>query len=142
MNDDNVHASSVSVDEVRQWTPMPVPSNWTMIDDIPDNPVYTNIKYPFVPDRNPTGVYKLHFDIPEKWQAQGTMSSDEYTITFHGVESAFFLFCNNEYVCYSQDSRLPAPFDLTPYLKPRKNIMYVVVCRWSDGSYLEDQDHW
>ena len=135
--------------EVTRWQTIPVPANWTMLNDVPDNPVYTNIKYPFpcippfVPDENPTGVYKLGFDLPAKWQDGSTSAAaDEYTITFHGVESAFFLFVNNEYVGYSQDSRLPASFDLTPHLSPHGNVMYVVVCRWSDGSYLEDQDHW
>jgi beta-galactosidase len=135
--------------EVTSWRPIPVPSNWTMLKDIPDYPIYTNIKYPFpcippfVPDKNPTGVYKLTFDLPNKWQGGGmSFVEDEYMITFHGVESAFFLFVNGEYVGYSQDSRLPASFDVTPQLKSVANVMYVVVCRWSDGSYLEDQDHW
>ena len=142
-----------SDDEVRYWQSTPVPSNWTMLKNVPDHPIYTNIKYPFscippfVPEANPTGIYKLQFDLPSKWQQnQGyipaSILSDEYSITFHGVESAFFLFVNSEYVGYSQDSRLPATFDLTPHLKSTGNTMYVVVCRWSDGSYLEDQDHW
>jgi beta-galactosidase len=127
------------------WQPMPIPSNWTMIDSVPDNPIYTNLRYPFdcippfVPDKNPTGVYKLNFQLPEQWKISS--SKDEFTITFHGVESAFFLYMNGNFVGYSQDSRLPASFDLTNYLRA-ENIMHVVVCRWSDGSYLEDQDHW
>ena len=124
---------------------IPVPSNWTMIDEVDDNPIYTNIKYPFpcvppfVPEDNPTGVYKLHFDLPDGWNLQDL---DEYMVVFHGVESAFFLYLNTEFVGYSQDSRLPSSFDLTPYLRANGNILDVVVCRWSDGSYLEDQDHW
>eukprot|EP00547_Thalassionema_nitzschioides_P008698 CAMPEP_0194231106 /NCGR_PEP_ID=MMETSP0156-20130528/44756_1 /TAXON_ID=33649 /ORGANISM="Thalassionema nitzschioides, Strain L26-B" /LENGTH=1110 /DNA_ID=CAMNT_0038963715 /DNA_START=337 /DNA_END=3669 /DNA_ORIENTATION=- len=128
------------------WQPMPVPSNWTMDESVPDNPIYTNIRFPFpcvppfVPDQNPTGVYRLKFDLPEKWRHQN--SDDEYVIIFHGVESALFLYCNNKSVGYSQDSRLPASFDLTPYLKQTGNTVHAVVCRWSDGSYLEDQDQW
>ena len=155
-NEDDTKCSN----EVRYWQSTPIPSNWTMQENVPDQPVYTNIKYPFpcippfVPDANPTGIYKLKFDLPPKWQESASSLCDEYTITFHGVESAFFLFVNNKYVGYSQDSRLPASFDLTPYLNltpngnangngnHNSNAMYVIVCRWSDGSYLEDQDHW
>lgn len=140
--------SAAVENEITNWRPIPVPANWTMLEDIPDYPIYTNIKYPFpcippfVPDKNPTGVYKLTFDLPVKWHDGMAFVNDEYMITFHGVESAFFLFVNGEFVGYSQDSRLPASFDVTPHVKPTGNVMYVVVCRWSDGSYLEDQDHW
>jgi beta-galactosidase len=128
-----------------KWKSIPVPSNWTMIDEVDDDPIYTNIKYPFpcvppfVPEENPTGVYKLHFNLPDDWNLEDL---HEYTIVFHGVESAFFLYLNDEFIGYSQDSRLPASFELTPYLKANGNILHVIVCRWSDGSYLEDQDHW
>lgn len=127
------------------WISIPVPSNWTMLDEVKDYPIYTNMKYPFpcippfVPQHNPTGVYKLDFELPKHWT---NSHKDEYTITFHGVESAFFIFLNNKEVGYSQDSRLPASFDITPYVKQQMNVLHVVVCRWSDGSYLEDQDHW
>mmetsp|Transcript_25069 Transcript_25069/g.37088 ORF Transcript_25069/g.37088 Transcript_25069/m.37088 type:complete len:1513 (-) Transcript_25069:7-4545(-) len=166
---DNLFAGSDDDDQFNQelskrWQHIHVPANWTMCDDVQDHPIYTNIKYPFpcippfVPDANPTGVYRLEFDLPGRWQVPkekqkrdadaadnaSTCSGDEYVITFHGVESAFFLFLNGNYVGYSQDSRLPASFDLTPYLHrgDKTNTMHVVVCRWSDGSYLEDQDHW
>ncbi len=58
------------------------------------------------------------------------------------MSSAFHLFCNGRWVGYSQDSRLPAEFDLTPYLQSGRNRLAVLVLRWSDGSYLEDQDMW
>lgn len=85
----------------------PVPSNWTMLDDVDDNPIYTNIKYPFpcvppfVPENNPTGVYKVKFTLPETWNPE---DKDEYSIMFHGVESAFFLYLNYTFIGYSQDS--------------------------------------
>ena len=128
------------------WRHIPFPSNWTMLDEIDDYPIYTNIKYPFpcippfVPKKNPTGVYKIRFDMPIYWANNSI--GDEYSIIFHGVESAFFLYLNQNEIGYSQDSRLPASFDITPYLRPKDNVMYVVVCRFSDGSYLEDQDDW
>jgi beta-galactosidase len=164
--DEKQGTKSENLQQQLQWKSIPVPSNWTMLQDISDNPIYTNIKYPFpcippfVPTKNPTGVYKLNFNLPHKWQKGNDENSntdqykyinkdeykdgdeDEYLITFHGVESAFYLYLNHNLVGYSQDSRLPASFNITPYLRPNNNTMHVVVCRWSDGSYLEDQDHW
>jgi len=125
-----------------QWTQsIPVPSNWTMLDDVQDNPIYTNVKYPFpcvppfVPKQNPTGVYRLAFTLPETWTTQ---DNAQHTIMFHGVESAYFLYINHNFIGYSQDSRLSSSFDVTLHLR-HENVMHVVVCRWSDGSYLEDQ---
>jgi len=168
---DSTPASSTSTKISSKWDDILVPSNWTMIDKIPDNPIYTNIKYPFpcippfVPTQNPTGVYKLNLNLPSKWMVDRKKDDDdEFIITFHGVESAFFLYVNHNMVGYSQDSRLSASFDITQYLnlpvhtntsnlkltgnkqsqsqKNQENVLHVVVCRWSDGSYLEDQDHW
>lgn len=125
------------------WKPIKVPSNWTLQGY--DKPIYTNVKYPWpceppiVPHENPTGVYKLQFDLVESWNGH----DDDYSIIFHGVESAFYVYLNNAYVGFSKDSRLPAEFDVTPYLhRKTKNTLQVVVLRWSDGSYVEDQDQW
>jgi beta-galactosidase/beta-glucuronidase len=63
-------------------------------------------------------------------------------LVFDGVESAFYVWVNGQEVGYSQDSRLPAEFDVTPYVHSGENLLAVRVYRWSDGSYLEDQDHW
>lgn len=63
-------------------------------------------------------------------------------IHFAGVESAYFVYVNGQQVGLSKDSRTPSEFDLTPYLKKGRNSLAVVVVRWSDGTYLEDQDHW
>ena len=119
----------------------PVPSNWQMQGF--DTPIYTNVTYPiivnppFVPAENPTGCYSLTFEVDEQWLASG-----QTRIVFDGVNSAFYLWCNGEWVGYSQDSRLPAEFDLTDVLKPGSNRLAVLVLRWCDGSYLEDQDMW
>ena len=59
---------------------------------------------------------------------------------FGAVKSAFFVWINGEKVGYSQGSKLPAEFDVTPYVKTGQNEIAVEVYRWSDGSYLEDQD--
>lgn len=120
---------------------MPVPSNWQMQGF--DTPIYTNVTYPipvtppFVPAENPTGCYSLTFDVDAAWLASG-----QTRIIFEGVNSAFYLWCNGEWIGYSQDSRLPAEFDLSGVLRPGANRLAVMVLRWCDGSYLEDQDMW
>mgnify|MGYP000559473040 CR=1 FL=1 len=122
------------------WTSTPVPSNWQLQGF--DRPIYTNVKYPFevnppkVPEDNPTGCYRRNFSVPDAWQSRQTR------IVFDGVNSAFHLWCNGHWVGYSQDSRLAAEFDLSPYLHDGENQLAVMVMRWSDGSYLEDQDMW
>ena len=123
-----------------QWDTIPVPSNWQLQGY--DKPIYTNIKYPFpadpprVPEENPTGLYRLNFTLPEEWEGR------EIFIHFGGVDSAFYLWVNGTEVGYSQGSRLPAEFDITPYLQPGNNLLAVQVMRWSSGTYLEDQDMW
>ncbi len=118
-----------------------VPANWQLAGY--DAPIYTNVQYPFpvnppfVPQENPTGCYSLTFEVQDDWREQG-----QTRIIFDGVSSAFYLWCNGDWVGYSQDSRLPAEFDLTKYLQAGSNRLAVMVLRWSDGSYLEDQDMW
>ena len=125
-----------------EWQPqqIPVPANWQL--EGYDYPIYTNVKYPFtrnpprVPQDNPTGCYHHRFELPADWQDGQTR------ICFDGVNSAFFLWCNQRFIGYSQDSRLAAEFDLSEHLKTGINELHVMVLRWSDGSYLEDQDMW
>ncbi|MDD1795325.1 beta-galactosidase [Enterovibrio sp. ZSDZ42] len=135
---------SASVDpefDDSQWRNMPVPSNW-QLQDTDDIPIYTNVQYPFeatppfVPAHNPTGVYRTTFTLSESWKKSQTI------VCFEGVTAAFYLWCNGHFVGYSQDSRLPAEFDLSPYVSLGDNQLTAVVLRWSDGSYLEDQDMW
>lgn len=120
---------------------LPVPANWQLHGY--DMPIYTNVQYPipvdppYVPNKNPTGCYSRDFTLAPDWLASG-----QTRIIFDGVNSAFYLWCNGKWVGYSQDSRLPAEFDLTPYLQAGNNRIAVLVLRWSDGSYLEDQDMW
>ena len=120
---------------------LPVPSNWQLWGY--DAPIYTNVQYPIpvdpphVPAHNPTGCYSLTFDCAEEWLAGG-----QTRIIFDGVNSAFYLWCNGQFIGYSQDSRLPAEFDLSGVLRPHNNRIAVMVLRWCDGSYLEDQDMW
>ncbi|WP_329065843.1 glycoside hydrolase family 2 TIM barrel-domain containing protein [Streptomyces sp. NBC_01429] len=125
------------------WDRISVPSNWEMLG-YPE-PIYLNIKYPWVgyetpepPDVphtfNPVGSYRRDFTLPRDWQGRRTL------ISFQGVKSAFFVWVNGERVGYSEDSYTPAEFDLTDYVRPGRNTLAVEVFRWSDGSWLEDQD--
>ncbi|MBL4828745.1 MAG: beta-galactosidase, partial [Aliivibrio sp.] len=138
---ENVPASCMNADfNDKDWSTIPVPSNWQLQGH--DKPIYTNLKYPFadsppfVPQDNPTGVYRLQFDLPESWEGR------KQSIIFDGVNSAFHLWCNGVWIGYSQDSRLAAEFDLSEHLLANNNQLTVMVMRWSDGSYLEDQDMW
>ena len=118
-----------------------VPGNWQLQGH--DFPIYTNVKYPFpcnppfVPKENPTGCYQTTFELPENWEQES-----QTRVIFDGVNSAFYVWCNGEFVGYSQDSRLAAEFDLTPYLTEGNNTLSVKVLRWCDGSYMEGQDMW
>jgi beta-galactosidase len=123
------------------WEEIEVPSNWELQGY--GTAIYTNTKYPFVvdppylPDNdNPVGTYFHTFKVPSAWKNMNVI------LHFGGVSSAFYVWVNGEKVGYSQDSRLPAEFDITKYLIRGENSLTVQVYRWSDGSYLEDQDHW
>jgi len=124
------------------WVDFPVPSNWELKGY--GTAIYTNITYPFVPvdppyvpdDDNPVGCYVKEFDLPDSWNDM------KITLHFGGVSSAYYVWLNGEFVGYSEDSHLPAEFDISSVVKPEKNRLAVKVYRWSDGSYLEDQDHW
>lgn len=126
------------------WEKIPVPSNWQMHGF--DRPIYTNIIYPFpldpphVPDDNPTGCYRTYFQLPKDWEGRRIL------LHFEAVDSAFHVWVNGTLVGYSQDSRLPAEFEITDFCHEfgsnKNNVLAVKVYRWSDGSYLEDQDHW
>ncbi len=123
------------------WDDIEVPGNWTVQGY--DKPIYTNVKMPIPPDPphvpqddNPTGIYRRTFTLPDEWQDR------QIFICFDGVESAFYLWVNGQPVGYSQGSRLPAEFDVTHHVCPGENTLTAMVIRWSDGSYLENQDHW
>ncbi|MCC9075631.1 DUF4981 domain-containing protein [Litorilinea aerophila] len=133
------------------WDLIAVPGNWQLQGgDIQrgilryDKPMYTNVQYPFpidnlpgVPaDDNPTGCYRRTFQVPSEWMGR------QIFLHFEGVDSAFHLWINGQPAGYSQDSRVPAEFNITPFLRRGENTLAVRVYRWSDGSYLEDQDFW
>lgn len=127
--------------DISGWNNIEVPGSWELQGF--DKPIYTDVSYPFpanppfVPeDYNPVGVYQRNFSVPDDWDRM-----DIY-IDFEGVESAFFCWINGQLVGYSEDSRLPAHFNITPLLKKGENSLVVKVFRYSDGSYLEGQDYW
>jgi len=125
-----------------QWKPIEVPGSWQLQGY--DIPIYTNVKYPFRPvdppyipdDYNPVGIYKRFFQIPKNWDGR------QVFLHFDGVKSAFYLWINGKEVGYSQGSATPAEFNITRFLQDGQNHIKVKVFRWSDGSYLEDQDAW
>ncbi len=124
----------------REWSDISVPGHWELQGF--GQPIYTNIQYPFtptpprVPAENPTGLYRTEFDLPGHWENRPVF------ITFEGVDSCLELWLNGHRVGYSQVSRCPAEFNLTPALRPGRNILAARVLRWCDGTYLEDQDMW
>ena len=130
--------------DVSSWEEIPVPSNWELYGY--GIPTYTNAAYPFAPvnpnpphiphDDNPVGSYCTEFAIPEDWKGR------EVFLHFDGVRSGFYLWINGTKVGYSQGSMTPAEFNITKYLHEGKNILAAEVYRYSDGSYLEDQDTW
>lgn len=139
--------------DTSDWYDIPVPANWQMHGF--GSPLYMNNGFPFKknpprvidePDethlnypenaRNAVGSYKRDFDIPTEWCAQRVY------VRFDAVSSAFYLWINGKKVGYSQDSRTPATFDITDYIKAGRNSIAVEVYQYCDGSYLEDQDFW
>ena len=126
---------------VNDWQNINVPGSWELQGF--DAPIYTDVTYPFkanppfVPqDYNPVGHYVHEFTVPENWKGMDVI------MDFEGVESAFYLWINGKMVGYSEDSRLPAHFNISKFLKKGKNCLAMKVFRFSDGSYLEDQDYW
>ncbi|MCU4675911.1 DUF4981 domain-containing protein [Catenovulum sp. 2E275] len=123
------------------WTQIQVPSNWELQGH--GVPHYVNIDYvfpanqPFIPhDYNPVGSYIKTLNVPANWQGKRVY------LHFGAVNSAMYVWVNGQKVGYSQGSKLPAEFDITDFVKTGDNKIAVEVYRWSDGSYLEDQDAW
>ncbi len=127
--------------DTRKWDEIKVPANWEM--EGYDYPIYTNVKYPHektppvIQDfYNPVGSYKRTFEIPSNWKGKDVIAH------FGAVSSCMNIWVNGEYVGYSEDSKTPAEFNITKYLRKGKNSLAVEIFRWSDASYLEDQDFW
>lgn len=138
---------------VEDWDDIPVPSNWEL--EGYGIPIYVNIPYEFADGRNqitemqdpnppqvphnynPVGSYRRNFTIPEDWKNR------QVFIHFGAVKSAMYIWVNGKKVGYSQGSKTPAEWDITPYINSSgTNTLAVQVFRWSDGAYLECQDFW
>lgn len=126
--------------DVSAWDDIEVPSCWEMKGY--GTPIYKNVGYnfkmdpPFITRDNPVGSYVKTFTVPKEWKDQRII------LHFGGVSSAMYVWVNGKKVGYSQGSRLPAEFDITNFIQKGENRIAVEVYRWSDGFYLEDQDHW
>ena len=143
-----------------QWVTLPVPANWEVNGY--GTPIYVSAGYPFKIDppyvtrepkrdwttyeeRNPTGQYRRTFTLPDGWVSPddiATNKTGQTFLRFEGVMSAFYVWINGHRVGYSQGSMEPSEFNVTPYVKKGKNQIAVEVYKYSDGSYLEDQDFW
>ena len=136
----------------KSWTNFPVPANWEVNGY--GTPIYVSAGYPFKIDpprvigepktdyttfkeRNPVGQYRRSFHLPSGWEVKG-----QTFLRFEGVMSAFYVWINGKRVGYSQGSMEPSEFNITDYLQPGDNKIALEVYRYSDGSYLEDQDFW
>ncbi len=146
--------------DVSGWETIIVPCSWQAYGANGaggwGTPLYTNIRYPFARTapggsdvmgtpprdftnfdaRNPVGSYRRDFTVDADWLKKGR----EAFLKFDGVDSFFYLWVNGTYVGFSKDSRSPAEFNVTKYLKPGNNTVALEVYRYSDASYLEDQD--
>jgi beta-galactosidase len=127
--------------DVSKWSEIDVPADWQAVGF--DQPRYNNITYPFPANRpliphqhNPVGSYRRDFDAPTGW------TGSDVILHIGAAGSAYYVWVNGEKVGYSEDSKLPSEFDVTGFVKPGRNILAIQVFRWSDGSYLEDQDFW
>jgi beta-galactosidase len=124
------------------WGEIPVPGNWELNGH--GVAIYLNIQYPFRKDPpriqqhdNPVGSYRTHFTVPAAWRDR------QIILHFGSVVSAMYVWVNGRKVGYSEGAKLPAEFDVTAFVRPgADNLLAVEMYRWSDGSYLEDQDFW
>jgi len=127
------------------WDRFAVPSNWEFKGY--GTPIYVNSPFEFdpntgaksepqFPEKIPGGLYRVKFTVPSNWDGR------QVFIQLGGVKSACWVYVNGERVGYSEDSKDPAEFNITPYLKEGDNLLALRVHRWSTGSYYECQDMW
>lgn len=123
------------------WGSIPVPSNWTLHGY--DRPHYTNVQMPFpdappnVPDENPTGLYRTRVTIPADWDGR------RIVLQVGGAESVLYVWVNAQPVGMGKDSRLPQDFDITPFVAAGQTaVIALAVVKWSDATFVEDQDQW
>ncbi|MFC9699373.1 glycoside hydrolase family 2 TIM barrel-domain containing protein [Streptomyces sp. NPDC056943] len=133
--------SAPDVAPLDAWRPLNVPGAWTM-QDTGDLPRYTNVRMPFnthppqPPAHNPTGLHRRGFDLPTEWEGR--------RIVLHvgAAESVLLVRVNGQDVGMSKDSHLAAEFDITGAVRPGSNELLLTVVKYSDASFIEDQDQW
>lgn len=129
----------------KNWVDFSVPGLWELNGY--GDPVYKNVGYawanqfksnpPLVEERNNNvGSYRKEVNIPADWKGE------EVFLNIGSATSNVYVWVNGQFVGYSEDSKMAAEFNITPYIKPGKNLIAMQVFRWCDGSYLEDQDFW
>ncbi|CAG9460844.1 unnamed protein product [Pedinophyceae sp. YPF-701] len=133
------------------WGDIDVPGH-IELQGFGSKPIYTNFQYPIpmtppsVPrEDNPTGLYRHWFELPDGWEPRAGANGcggDRIQLCIGAAGSAIYVWVNGEAVGYSQDSNLPAEFDITTKVKPGRNLLAIQCLRWSDGTFLEDQDMW
>lgn len=127
--------------DTSDWSDIKVPADWQAEGF--GQARYNNFIYPFpanrplIPhDSNPVGSYRKVIDVPEDW------AGDDVILHIGAAGSAYYVWVNGKQVGYSEDSKLPSEFDVTDHLTAGRNTIAIQIYRWSDGSYLEDQDFW
>ena len=129
----------------KRWQSITVPGLWTMVNGeqpFGDKPIYTNTQMPFdqlppsVPRDNPTGVYEREFTLPASWK------NKRVVLSIGGFESLAILTINGKEVGVAKDSRLASEFDITDFITNGSNKVQIRVIKWSDSTFIEDQDQW
>lgn len=127
--------------DVSKWVDMPVPGNWEFNGF--GIPMYVNVGFgfkknpPYIDKEDaPVGAYRHQFDVPSSWDGRKVF------LHFEGGTNAMYVWVNGQKVGYTENAKSPAEFDITPYIRQGKNTLACEVHKFSDGTYLEDQDMW
>lgn len=126
--------------DTASWGSLKVPGTWTLQGF--DKPHYTNVQMPFpdtpphAPEHNPTGLYRRTFALPKGWKGR------RVALHIGSAESVALVYINGRFTGAGKDTRLPSEYDITPFLQEGENLLCIKVVRYSDASYVEDQDQW
>jgi beta-galactosidase len=136
----NVPEWAMPLYDAGDWAELKVPGTWTRQGF--DKPHYTNVQMPFqaeiphAPEDNPTGLYRRSFSMPKSWENRRVV------LHLGSAESCAIIYVNGLFAGVGKDTRLPSEYDITSFLKEGENVLCIKVIRYSDASYIEDQDQW